>query len=123
MPSTLSIQTIHNAVYAQSAHMGTIIYALGIQTRNSTNVCKRLLWAEGVLLCAQMGTWRNYVYPTSEKPCQNIPPKQMISLVLVFHQHTSLTTCFIHEFDFSEIGMQSRQAQYILTRQELQKDL
>lgn len=87
------------------------IYALGIQTRNSTNVCKLLLWAEGVLLCAQMGTWRNYVYPTSEKPCQNIPPKQMISLVLVFHQHTSLTTCFIHEFDFSEIGMQSWQAQ------------
>lgn len=92
--------------HIQSAHMVTIYLCLDIQTGNSTNVCKLLLWAEGLLLCAQMGTWKNYVYPTSENPCQNIPPKQMISLVLVFLQHTSLTNCFIHEFDFSKTGTQ-----------------
>lgn len=31
-----------------------------------------------------MGTWTNDVYPTSEKPCQNIPPKQRISTCSCF---------------------------------------
>lgn len=93
-------------IYTHNTHTWEpSIYTLEIQTGNLTNMCKLLLWAEGLLLCTQMGTWKNYVYPTSEKSCQNIPPKQMISLVLVFHQHTSLTNCFIQEFDFSEIGM------------------